>query len=219
VALALGEKLNTASKTVKLFILGATGGIGQHLVGLALANGHQVTAYVRSPEKIGLARERLKVIRGDVLQADQMARSMAGHDAVLSSFGPLTVLPSTLRREFGRTLAAAMRQSSVRRLELVSAAFLFQEVGFFGRFLKATLFRQMIPDMAGMETEVCQSDLDWTIVRPPRLSNGPVTGAYRVEDGNLPRGGFLISRADVAHLMISEAEKTRHLKRIVGVAN
>jgi putative NADH-flavin reductase len=177
-----------------------------------------VTAYVRSPEKIGLARDRMEVIRGDVFNTDQMARSMAGHDAVLSAFGPLTVLPSTLRREFGRTLAAAMRQSSVHRLELVSAAFLFREVGFFGRFLKATLFRQMIPDMAGMEIEVCQSDLDWTIVRPPRLSNGPVTGTYRIAEGNLPKGGFLISRADVAHFMIGEAENPSHLERIVGVA-
>jgi putative NADH-flavin reductase len=204
---------------MKLFILGATGGIGQHLLRLALEHGHQVTAYVRSPQKIGSKHERLKVVQGDVFDSDQMAHSMAGHDAVLSSFGPLTILHSTLRREFGRTLTGAMRKSGVRRTEIVSAAFLFHDLSFFGRFLKATLFRQMVPDMAGMEAEVSQSDLDWTIVRPPRLTNGPGRQSYRVADGSLPKSGFLISRADVAHFVIGEAENPTHLKQIVGVAD
>jgi putative NADH-flavin reductase len=104
-------------------------------------------------------------------------------------------------------------------MEIVSAAFLFRDLSLFGSLLKATLFRQMIPDMAGMESEVCQPDLDWTIVRPPRLTNGPAKHSYRIMDGNLPKGGFLISRADVAHFMIGEAENAAHLKQIVGVAN
>jgi putative NADH-flavin reductase len=204
---------------MKLFILGATGGIGQHLLHIALGRGHQVTAYVRSPQKIGFKDERLEVVQGDVFNAVQMARSMVGHDAVLSSFGPLTIRSSTLRREFGRALAAAMRKGDVRRTEIVSAAFLFPDLSLFGRLLKATLFRQMVPDMAGMESEVCQGDLDWTIVRPPRLTNGPARHSYRIVDGNLPKGGFVISREDVAHFMIGEAENAAHLKQIVGVAN
>lgn len=204
---------------MKLFILGATGGIGRHLLQLALERGHHVTAYVRSPQKIETAHDRLKLVQGDVFNVDQMARSMAGHDAVLSAFGPMTIRSSTLRRQFGRALAVAMRQSGVRRTQLVSAAFLFRDLGVGASLLKATLFRQMVPDMAGMETEVSQSDLDWTIVRPPRLTNGPARHAYRVADGNLPKGGFAISRADVAHFMIDEAENPTHLKQIVGVAN
>jgi putative NADH-flavin reductase len=112
-----------------------------------------------------------------------------------------------------------MRKSNVLRLQLVSAAFLFGNLDVIARVLKATLFRQMIPDMAGMEAEVCQPDLDWTIVRPPRLTNGPARHRYRVANDNLPRKGFLISRADVAHFMIGEVEKPTHSKKIVGVAN
>ncbi len=204
---------------MKLFILGATGGIGRHLVQQALERGHHVTAYARSPQKIEPTHDRLKLLQGDVFNADQMSRAMTGHDAVLSAFGPLTIRASTLRRQFGRTLVAAMRQSGVRQTQVVSAAFLFRNVGITGRILKTTLFRQMIPDMAGMETEVCQPDLDWTIVRPPRLTNGRARHAYRVANGVLPDGGLLISRADVAHFMIDEAEKPAHLKQIVGVAN
>ena len=96
---------------MKLFILGATGGIGRHLVRLAMEHGHFVTAYVRSPKKIGEAHQRLKVMQGDVFNASEMAGSMEGHDAILSSFGPNALLSSTLRRDFGRALAAAMRES------------------------------------------------------------------------------------------------------------
>ena len=203
---------------MNLFILGATGAIGKHLLDSALERGHQVTSYVRSPQKIHLTHECLKVVRGSVFDADQMAHSLTGHDIILSAFGPTTVRFSTLRREFGRTLAAAMRKSDVRRAQIVSAAFLFPDIGFVGRILKATLFRRMIPDMAGMEAEVSQSDLDWTVVRPPRLTNGPITDAYRIMDGALPPGGFYISRADVARFMIGEAEKPAHMQQIVGLA-
>ena len=204
---------------MKLFILGATGGIGQHLLNIALEHGHQVTAYVRSPEKVGSSHEQMKVVQGDLFSAEQMAHSMAGHEAVLSCFGPVTMRSTTLRREFGRTLAAAMRKSGVHRTEVVSAAFLFRDLSLLGKILTATLFRQMVPDMAAMEAEVCQSDLDWTIVRPPRLTNGPATHSYRIADRNLPKSGAVISRADVAHFMIGEAETPTHLKQIVGVAN
>jgi putative NADH-flavin reductase len=204
---------------MNLFILGATGAIGKHLLDSALERGHQVTSYVRSPQKIHLTHERLKVFRGSVFDVDQMAHSLTGNDIILSAFGPTTVRSSTLRREFGRTLAAAMRKSGVRRAQIVSAAFLFPDIGFVGRILKATLFRRMIPDMAGMEAEVSQSDLDWTVVRPPRLTNGPITDAYRIMDGALPPGGFSISRADVAQFMIDEAEKPAHVQQVVGLVD
>ncbi len=204
---------------MKLFILGATGGIGKHLLHIALERGHQVTAYVRSPQKIGFTHERLEVVRGDLFKAEQMAHSMAGHEAVLSSLGPSTLRSSALRCEFGRSLAAAMRKGDVCRTEIVSSALLFRDLSFLGRVLKATLFRQLVPDMAAMESEVCQGDLDWTIVRPPRLINGPARHSYRIADGSLPKGGFIISREDVAYFMIGEAEKAAHLKQIVGVAN
>jgi len=202
-----------------MFILGASGGIGRHLLQLAMERGHHVTAYLRSPQKIECHHEPLTTILGDVFDAREMGRSMAGHDVVLSAFGPTTLRVSTLRRQFGRTVADAMRESGVLRLQLVSAALLFEKLGLFARVLKATLFRRMLPDMAAMETEVSKPGLDWTLVRPPRLTNGPARHAYRVTDGVLPAKGFLISRADVAHFMIGEAENPKHQNQIVGIAN
>jgi putative NADH-flavin reductase len=204
---------------MNLFILGATGGIGRHLVQLALERGHFITACVRSPQKIDNTHERLKKVRGDVFNADDMAGFMKEHDAVLSSFGPTVMGLSTIRRDFGRAVASAMRESGVNRLILVSAAFLFPDIGFVGNLLKGIMFSRMAPDMAAMELEICQSDLEWTVVRPPRLTNGLARHRYRIGDGILPKSGFLISRADVAHFMIVEAENPTHVHQIVGVAN
>jgi putative NADH-flavin reductase len=203
---------------MRLFIVGATGGIGESLLKIGLERGHEVTAYVRSPEKITESHQRLSVVRGDVFDAGAMARSLAGHDAVLSAFGPMTIRTTTLRREFGHALATAMRSSAVRRVQLVSAAFLFEKIGLLGAILKPTLFRSMAPDMAAMEQEIMRDDLEWTVLRPPRLTNGTLTGAYRVADGKLPASGHLISRADVADFMIKEAEAPAHVRQIVGIA-
>jgi putative NADH-flavin reductase len=203
---------------MRLFVLGATGAIGRHLLRLGIERGHRLTAYVRSPHKLSPQGGRLDVVKGDLFDADAMARSLAGHDAVLSAFGPTTVRTSTLRGDFGHTLASALREGGVRRVQLVSAAFLFREVGLLGALLKPTLFRFMAPDMAAMEREIMQEDLDWTVVRPPRLTNGPPTRGYRVADGELPASGYVISRADVADFMINEAETPSHLRRIVGLA-
>jgi putative NADH-flavin reductase len=87
-----------------------------------------------------------------------------------------------------------------------------------GALLKPTLFRFMAPDMVAMEREVMKEDLQWTVLRPPRLTNGPLTRRYRVADGELPASGYLISRADVADFMINEAETPAHVRQIVGLA-
>src|SRR5260221_10476121 len=74
--------------SLKLFVLGATGNTGVEIVDLALARGHELTAYVRSPEKITRRDPRLHVVKGDPLRSDQLAQALPGHDAVLSAIGP-----------------------------------------------------------------------------------------------------------------------------------
>ena len=203
---------------MRLFVLGATGAIGRQLLQIGSERGHHITAFVRSPNKISERSNLLKVVEGDVFNAGQLAQCVAGHDCVLSAFGPATLRTTTLRRDFSRALALALRDSKVSRVEIVSAAFLFPNIGALGYVLTRTLFRNMVPDMAGMESEIMQSWIDWTIIRPPRLTNGPATRAYRIADDHLPKGGRSVSRADVAEFMIGEAEKPRHIRHIVGIA-
>jgi putative NADH-flavin reductase len=70
-----------------------------------------------------------------------------------------------------------------------------------------------------MEEIIAASNLDWTLVRPPRLTDKPRTGKYRVLEGHLPTFGFSISRADVADYMIKAAENHSSIRKVVGVSN
>jgi putative NADH-flavin reductase len=203
---------------MRLLILGATGGIGRLLVRFALERGHDVTAFARSPQKITLRHNRLEVHQGNLLDTGQLAKEMTGHDAVLSAFGSATLRVTRMRSDFGRAVAEAMRVSGVKRILLVSSAFLFPEINFPGRVLRGVLFGNVIVDDAGMELAISRDFLDWTIVRPPRLTNGPITQKYRVADGRLPQGSLVISRADVADFILKEVERPTHLQQFVAVA-
>ncbi len=203
---------------MKLFLLGATGGIGRHFVRLALERGHDVTAFARSPEKAGPPHPRLHAVRGDLFSAGPMAEALRGHDAVVSTFGPTTLRASTQRRGFGRALASALREGGVDRVQVISSGLLFPGLGLVPRLLKATLFRVMLPDMAAMEAEVMQDDLDWTVVRPPRLTDRPATQPCRAADGRLPTGMYA-AREGVARFLLEEAEAPRHRKQIVGLGD
>lgn len=212
----------TNTRTSKrLFILGTTGGIGRQLVNQALERRHLVTAFVRSPEKLGARRDGLTVIQGDVRDPDAMSAALRGHDAILSTLGPPGPLRNTITSDSARAIVAAMQTTGMRRLVVVGVAALFLDIGMFGRLLRNTLLRNVADDSAEMERIVKATRLDWTIVRPPRLTNGPRTEYYGVAVDHLPKGAggnATVSRADVAHFMLDELEQPEHVRQVVGIA-
>ena len=213
--------MNHASSSKRLFVLGATGGTGLAIVEQAIARGHRVTAFVRSPHKLA-PRDGLTIVRGDPFDAKAIEVALAGHDAVLSALGPPGPGPTTIAGDGARAVVAAMQAAGVRRLLVVGVAVLFENAGFFASILRRTLLRNVADDSAEMERIVTASDLEWTIARPPRLTNGPARGAYGIADDALPggAGGFAtIRRADVAHFLLNELEHPAHRRRIVGIAH
>jgi putative NADH-flavin reductase len=208
---------------MKLIVLGATGGIGLEIVRQATEQGHSVTAFVRTPGPLAAFKRRVPVIRGDVLDDAELERVMAGHDALLSGFGPRVPIARTdadLLSRFGIALTKAALRARLRRLIVVSTAFLFQDsimppTNLVGRLF----FPRMVEDATEMESILQKSGLDWTIVRPPRLTNRPLTGKYRVREGHLPGFGFTISRADVADFMIKTVENRGFIGQVVGTSN
>jgi putative NADH-flavin reductase len=128
--------------------------------------------------------------------------------------------PTTILRAAAESTVAAMQAAGVRRLLVVSAAVLFDDLGLAGKILRRTLLRNVGDDSIEMERIVVASALDWTIARPPRLTNGPRTGRYDVENRHLPgRSAFAdISRADVAEFLLSEIQRNTHIHEIVGIA-
>jgi putative NADH-flavin reductase len=205
-------------KVMRLFILGATGGTGRQLIDQALARGHQVTAFVRSPEKLGAQREGLSVRQGDPRDAAALTAALSGHDAVLSALGPPGPRRSTILSDSARSTVSAMQSAGIRRLLVVSAAILFEDMGALATLLRRTLLRNVVLGSGEMEQVVTASNLDWTIVRPPRLTNGALTARYKVADDRFPSGKRMLSRADVAHFLLDELAHGAHMRRIVGQA-
>jgi putative NADH-flavin reductase len=208
---------------MNLVVLGATGSTGLEIVRQAIEHGHSVTAFVRSPERLRPFRDRIIVKQGDLLNSAELERVIKGHDAVLSGFGPrapISKADANLLRQFAVALTSAMLHSGVRRVVVESVAFLFKDSILPPAYLLGRLlFPGVVVDASAMERVFEESELDWTMVRPPQLTDKPYTGKYRVREGHLPRFGFTISRADVADFMIKAVENHASSRKIVGVCN
>ena len=111
-----------------------------------------------------------------------------------------------------------MQSTSMRRLLIVSAAILFEDMGVLAALLRRTLLKNVVIGSGEMEQIVTASNLDWTILRPPRLTNAPLTGRYQVADNRFPPGKRTLSRADVAHFLLDELVHGAHVRQIVGQA-
>jgi len=221
---------------MKLTIFAATGGIGRQLLAQAVAAGHDVTAVARRPEKLPA---EVLAVRADLAAADPgtLEAAVHGADAVLSALGARSASEIGVVSQGTRAIVEAMTAVSARRIVVVSAAPIGTVPsprlpnppkydpgdGFFMRHLLSPLvkaaFRRSYADLALMEEILRDSGLDWTAVRPPRLTDKPLTGAYRTTYGQNVRGGFLISRADVAHLMLRVLGQPETVKQAIGVAS
>ncbi|MBV8213146.1 MAG: SDR family oxidoreductase [Verrucomicrobia bacterium] len=208
---------------MKILILGATGATGLQVVTQAVERGHTVTAFVRNTGPLENFRERLSVVRGNLLDSADLGRVLAGQEAVLSAFGPrlpISKADADLLRRFATALTSGMRQTGVRRVVIESTAFLFKDAiippaHLFGRLF----FPGVVRDAGEMENIIAESGLDWTLVRPPQLTNKPRTGRYRIRIGHLPPFGFNISRADVADFMIKAGENHASIRQVIGLAD
>jgi len=211
--------MTTNNPAKRIFLLGATGGTGRAILDQAPQRGHSVTAFVRSPGKL-TAADGVMVLGGDPLDASALSAALPGHDAVISALGPSGIGPTSIVSDGARRTLTAMQAAGVRRLLVVGVAVLFEDDGLLTAIARRTFLRNVARDHAAMERVVRASDVEWTVVRPPRLTNGPLTHAYRAADDRMPDGARLtISRADVADFLLDELEHPAHVRRIVGLAS
>ncbi|MFI6487702.1 NAD(P)-dependent oxidoreductase [Streptomyces sp. NPDC050564] len=209
---------------MKLTVFGATGGIGQEIVRQALKSGHQVTAVVRDPARLTVTGGGLEVFRADVTDPEALRAAVAGRDAVLSGLGARSRKDAGVAARLTRTVLDAMEAEGVRRLLVVSAAPVGPDpegaalVDRAMRGLISGILKDVYADLKEMEDELARSTTDWTVVRPPRLQNKPVTGSYRTVVGGFPLKGRFIARADAAHAMLAMIDDARTVKQGVGVA-
>ena len=177
----------------------------------ALGKGHNVVAFVRNPAKFQIHHKNLSVVEGDVLNKGQVENAVNGCDGVLFAVGVKPWKEKPICTEGIKNVIAAMQKHNVRRL-VAESAYGIKETrkGFYGRLLWIGI-KKIMKDKETMEDAIDASQLDWVIVRPTILTQGPKTGKYRV--GQDLRVGILpkISRADVADFMLKQLEETRYL--------
>jgi len=199
---------------MKLVLFGSTGGTGRELVRQALELGHEVTAFARHAPALGIAHERLRVIEGDVLRQVSVDAAIEGQSAVLSALGTRSLfMHITLFSQSAECIVDSMERRGVRRLIVESSLGVGDsrgQPGLLGTWIAVPVFLARIyADKERQETIIAKSQLDWTIVRPAMLTNGPQRGNYRTWSGAAPKpSASRISRADVAHLMLSILTKT-----------
>jgi len=206
---------------MRLVIFGPTGGTGRRLVERAIAEGHEVTAFVRNPSRMTARHQRLKIVVGDAFDPGQVREAVAGNEAVISVLGarqPSNPLrphrpgdPNGPASAGSGNIIAAMKEHGLRRFVCQTAWGVGesqQDPGFAGAFfmkvLVPPLLRDEYADKEAQESIVRESDLEWIIVRPMILTNGSWTNDYRARVDLKPGRRPYISRADAADFLIRQ---------------
>jgi len=203
---------------VKIALFGATGGTGRQVLVRALRNGDSIRALVRSPEKLDPA-SALEIIPGDVRDQGAVDRCLEGVDAavcVLGSHGgrePVEAKGTAL-------IIDGMQRLGVRRLVAVTSLGVGdsrdQVPGFFRVLMQLTL-KKIMAAKEEQEALIRESALDWTIVRPGGLTDGPATGAYRSgTDASIK--ATRVSRADVAEFVVQQLSDDRYLRQTPAIS-
>jgi putative NADH-flavin reductase len=208
---------------MNIVIFGASGATGNQLVSQALKGGHVVTAFVRNPAKLAIAHERLKIIQGNVSNYVQVEDAIQNQQAVISALGVSVTLkhdPAVVQGV--QNIVKAMENAGVKRLVYLSTFGVSEnraELGFFAHQIMPLVLGKEFMDHDLKEDFIRKSKLEFTIVRPSRLTNGPMTGKYR--HGERVRFNPVVSpvsRADVAAFMLRQLTDNTYLYKAPRVA-
>lgn len=207
---------------MKLLVFGASGATGRQVVTQGLERGHTITAFVRTPGKLTITHPQLQIVQGTVGDEAAVSNVVKGQDAVVSTLGVGTPLRHDQQVIDGvGHILHAMANWGVRRLiymSFIGVRDSRESAGFIVRHIARWPLRNEIHDHEIKEGLVMNSAMDWTIVRPPTLTNGPGTGNYRV-GSDISARWFLpmVSRADVANCILQELEEGAYVRKVLRI--
>ena len=204
---------------MKLIIFGATGKTGQHIWRQALDQGHDVTAFARSIDKIDSGDSSVRVVQGDITDAGSVASAVAGHDAGIVALGSNGLRDKATLTTGTRNVVDGMTRHHVGRLVVVSAAGVGESWGqitWFPRLMFRTLLRNIYADHEAQEAVVRASALDWTIVRAAILKDEPASGECTAS--NTGSVGH-VNRADLADFLVRQVNDEAWSKQAVSVTS
>lgn len=204
---------------MKIVVFGASRGVGLEVVKQALGAGHVVTAFVRSPDKFVVTHANLTVFKGDAMNAEAVAKAISGQEAVVSALGPARPPVPRMMETSAKNIVAGMKKHGVKRLVSTTGAGVRQPedqpkfIDHFIGFLLNLLAKEVVLDSAENVKVIQASDLDWTVVRFPRLMDGEYTGRYRV--GYVGKeSGAQISRADGVDFILRELVEKKWMREL-----
>lgn len=208
----------------KIIVFGSTRGTGKLVVEQALRQGYMVTTIVRDPDNYSLAHKNLKIVKGDALQLGSFLHELKEQDAVISCLGIPKIQETTLYSEGMKNIVTAMKKNEVSRIICISSGAITTPPGssFIMSFLLKNvlqrIYKPIYSDMSLMEKTLRDSDLDWTVIGAPKLTNGKQTGKYRIITGQPLRNIPKISRADLAEFMLTRLDDKKMFKSRVEIA-
>lgn len=205
---------------MNILLLGMTGRVGSEIAKLALGDKHQVTALVRTPEKISINDDNLSIIKGDVTVKEDVERAMKGADAVISALN--TDGADTLTKSMP-LIIEAMTDESIKRIVTVGTA------GILNSRVEPDVLRYQSSESKRKLTRAAEehhktyllledSNLDWTVVCPTYLPDGEAVGEHREERDFLPEDGKKITVGDTAEFVYKQLESDKYIKSRVGIA-
>lgn len=204
---------------MKIVVFGASRGVGLEVVKQALGAGYMVTAFVRSPEKFTLTHANLIVFKGDSMDTVAVENAIAGQEAVISALGPTRPPVPHMMETSAKNIVAGMRKHGIHRLVSTTGAGVRQPedqpklIDHFIGFLLNLLAKDVVLDSAENVKVIQTSDLDWTVVRYPRLLDGEHTRKYQV--GYVSKdSGTQLSRADGADFILKELVEKNWIKKL-----
>ncbi len=216
------------SSSQHLLVIGGNGGIGRQCIEQGLLAGYRVTAVLRTPSKLTLSHPDLDIVQGDVTKPATILKHLAHKNAIISAIGTGGSFgndhPTTLYSQGAATILAEMKKTTARRVFFISSSAIEVNplnswfVRIVTQYVVARLLKHMFNDLRTLEAVVKTSDLDWTIIRPPRLTNEASRGQYRYAINEFLPHCLTIARADVAHFIVNHLTDSTTFRTTLEIA-
>lgn len=206
---------------MRIVIFGASGGTGRQLLSQGLNLNLELTAFVRDPGSLTIKNKKLFIFKGDVLDIQSVQKAIKNQDVVISVLGNKTSRAfwkqNTIISQGVKNIIRAMKKNKVKRLLFVSSFGLNKKIFLLEKLFIRIVLRNIFSDIPKQEELIKQSSLDWTIIHPARLTNGPKTGIYK--SGDLAIGLFSkISRADTADFLLKITNLPETVKKTLTIS-
>ena len=212
--------------TMKITVFGATGATGKKVVKQALELGYEVKAFVRNPEKMDITNDKLTLVKGDVINPEEVDRAVADTEGVIVALGASADMQSDIVMEkSAQNIISVMKKHGVKRIIIQSSYAMSGSVEGI-EFMKSmgmgdeqiAMVKPVLDDKTKQEETIRTSGLEYTVVRPLMLTDEAKTGQYRVAEKLDVKVGDQISRADVADFMLKALTNDEWLNKTIDIS-